>query len=325
MKITIENYPLPLKSPFAITGHTFTTSDTVRVTLEDNGFIGRGESLGIYYNNENAASIIAQLEQVSESITSGITLEQVQRLLPLGGARNALDCALWDLEAKRSGRTVWEMLDILPKPLVTVATIGIASPENMAESARQFSQYPKLKIKLSGDAPIERLEAIRLARPDATLIVDVNQGWTFEELKEYTPSVNKLGIAMIEQPLPRGGDQELEGYQSIVPLGADESCLNASEYETAARRYDVINIKLDKCGGLTEGLKIVRLAQRDGKGLMVGNMTGSSLSMAPSYVIGQYCQFIDIDGPLFLKQDIADALNYGDGGVVSVPIPALWG
>jgi len=325
MKVNIEYHPLELKSPFVITGYTFSSSDTVRLTLEDNGFIGRGECLGIYYNNENAGSIIDQLEQVSEVITAGITLAEVHNLLPLGGARNALDCALWDLEAKRSGVTVWEKLDIIPKLLITVATIGIDSPEKMAERAREFAQYPNLKIKLSGDAPIERLEAIRSARPDATLIVDVNQGWTFEELKEYTPPSKKLGIAMIEQPLPRGDDHELDGYQSKVLLGADESCLDSSEYELAARRYDVINIKLDKCGGLTEGLKIVRLAQRDGKGLMVGNMTGSSLSMAPSYVIGQYCKFIDIDGPLILKQDIPHALNYGEGGVVSVPTPALWG
>ncbi len=173
--------------------------------------------------------------------------------------------------------------------------------------------------------PIMKLEAIRKARPDANLIVDVNQGWSFNELKDYTPAAERLGIAMIEQPLPRGGDAELEGYKSPIPLCADESCLDVSEYETAARRYDVINIKLDKCGGLTEGLKLVELALQDSKGLMIGNMMGSSLSMAPSYVIGQYCRFVDIDGPLFLKQDIDNALEYYDGGTVSIPIPALWG
>lgn len=139
------------------------------------------------------------------------------------------------------------------------------------------------------------------------------------------PVAAKLGVAMIEQPLVRGMDEMLEGYRSRVPLGADESCLDSSEYATAARRYDVINIKLDKCGGLTEALKIVKLAERDGKGLMVGNMTGSSLSMAPAYVIGQFCQFVDIDGPLFLKEDIEYALDYGDGGMVSIPSASLWG
>jgi len=325
LKIKIEKHSFPFKTPFAITGYTFTASDTVRVILEDDGFIGRGEAMGVYYENESADSIAAQLEAVADTVAAGITRELAQDLLPPGGARNALDCALWDLAVKQAGTSIWDMLKIAPRPLSSVATIGINSPEVMGEVAKNFAQYCNLKVKLSNDDPIARLEAIRAARPDATLIVDVNQGWTFEELKEYTPAAERLGIAMIEQPLPRGADDALEGYKSAVPLGADESCLDVSEYETAARRYDVINIKLDKCGGLTEGLKIVEMAKRDGKGLMVGNMCGSSLSMAPAYVIGQFCQFIDIDGPLFLIQDIENALQYGDGGVVTVPTPQLWG
>jgi len=325
MRIKIENFPMILKSHFTITGHTFTSSDTVRVTLQDKGIVGRGEGLGIFYKNESAASIIQQLEQVRHSIHSGISFDDVQKLLPPGGARNALDCALWDLDVKRNKTTIWNKLNIAPKKLVTVATIGIDTPNKMATAAQEYNQFPKLKIKLSNDAPIERLEAIRHARPDATLIVDVNQGWTFDELKKYTPAVKKLGIVMIEQPLPRGADDVLEDYRSDVPLGADESCLNLSEYESAALKYDVINIKLDKCGGLTEAMKIAKCALHDGKGLMVGNMLGSSLSMAPSYVIGQLCQFVDIDGPLFLKADIDDALTYSDGGVVSLPSQALWG
>ncbi len=325
MKIKIEKKSFPLKSPFAITGHTFLSSDTIQVTLEDETHIGRGEALGIYYNSETMDSMESQLQDISANLTADTSNEQIQSLLPLGGARNALDCALWDLQAKRSGVSIWKRLKITPKPLATVATIGIDSPEAMASAALAYAKYPNLKIKLSSDEPIAKLQAIRTARPDAKLIVDVNQGWSFDELKDYTPAAAKLGIAMIEQPLARGGDEALEGYSSPVPLGADESCLDASEYETAARRYDVINIKLDKCGGLTEALKIVALAERDGKGLMVGNMTGTSLSMAPAYVIGQFCRFVDIDGPLFLKQDIKNALDYGDGGVVSIPTPTLWG
>ncbi|MFK5894353.1 MAG: dipeptide epimerase [Pseudomonadota bacterium] len=325
MNIKIENFPMALKAHFTITGHTFTSSDTVRVTLKDNGIVGRGEGLGVFYKNETAASMMQQLEQIRSSIPSGITLDDVQKLLPPGGARNALDCALWDLEIKRCKTTIWKRLKISPKKLVTVATIGIDTPQAMAKAAKNYSQYPKLKVKLSNDAPIERLEAIRQARPDATIVVDVNQGWTFDELKEYTPAVKKLGIVMIEQPLARGADDELEGYQSDVKLGADESCLDLSEYKSAALKYDVINIKLDKCGGLTEALKIVKCARQDGKDLMVGNMLGSSLSMAPSYVIGQFCQLVDIDGPLFLKADVDNALIYNDGGIVTVPSQALWG
>ncbi|MBL4802049.1 MAG: dipeptide epimerase [Emcibacter sp.] len=324
-KITIEKHSFPFKQPFAITGYTFTASDTVRVIIEEDGYVGRGEAIGIYYENESMDSIADQLKAVIHSSKADITRELAQEILPSGGALNGLDCALWDLAAKCADKSIWELLKITPKPLSSVATIGIADPEVMGEAAIKFAQYTNLKIKLSHDEPIARLEAVRAARPDATLIVDVNQGWTFEELKEYTPAAKRLGIAMIEQPLPRGGDEALEGYTSPVPLGADESCLDTSEYKTAARRYDVINIKLDKCGGLTEALKIVELAKRDGKGLMVGNMCGSSLSMAPSYVIGQFCQFVDIDGPLLLEQDIENALHYGDGGVVSIPSPELWG
>ncbi len=332
MKLTIEKIALPYKAPFVITGYTFTSADTVRVTLEEDGPTGRGEALtgrgeafGIYYADETMGSMAEQLESVADQVAAGITRQALQNLLPPGGARNALDCALWDLEAKRTGKSVWELLDITPRPLSTVCTIGIDDPEAMGEAARRAARFSNLKIKLSNDDPVARLKAIRAARPDAKLIIDVNQGWSFSELKEYLPVAQKLGIDMIEQPLPRGDDEALEGFKSVIPLGADESCLNITEYETAARRYDVINIKLDKCGGLTEGLKIVKLAQRDGKGLMVGNMSGSSLAMAPGFVIGQFCQFVDLDGPLLLAKDVQNGMHYGEGGVVSVPNQTLWG
>jgi L-alanine-DL-glutamate epimerase-like enolase superfamily enzyme len=195
----------------------------------------------------------------------------------------------------------------------------------MAAKARAFAAYPQLKVKLDAHQPIERLAAIRAARPEATLVIDVNQGWSLVELETYTPELATLGVAMIEQPLPRGSDSELEGYSSPIPLGADESCLDLSEYEEAASRYDVINIKLDKCGGLTEALAIAERARDEGKDLMVGNMTGTSLSMAPSHVIGQFCRFIDIDGPLLLAADIAGGLDYLPGGLVAPPEPQLWG
>lgn len=325
IKIKIEKHSFPFKTPFTITGHTFTASDTVRVVVEDGGYVGRGEAIGVYYKNETVDSMVTQLEEALNKSKVRISRESAQTLLPSGGALNALDCALWDLTVKSMRQSIWKLLKITPKPLSSVATIGIGNPKIMGETATKLAQYSNLKIKLSNDDPMTCLEEIRGARPDATLIADVNQGWTFEELKEYTPYAKRLGIAMIEQPLPRGSDEELEGYKSPVLLGADESCLDTSEYEIASRRYDVINIKLDKCGGLTEGLRIVNLAKREGKKLMIGNMCGSSLSMAPSYVIGQFCQFIDIDGPLLLKQDIENALHYGDGGMVTVPTPELWG
>lgn len=325
MQLAIEHKRFPLKAPFSITGYTFEHIDAIQVVLAEDGKAGLGEAVGVYYNDETVASMHEQLELMRSHVEAGITRAQLQELMPPGGARNALDCALWDLEAKRTGQSIWQLLDIQAKPLVTVCTIGIGSPEEMAETATRYAPYGKLKVKLSAEDPIARLEAIRAARPDASIVIDVNQGWSFDELSEYAPAVARLDVAMIEQPLPRGGDDALEGFESPVPLGADESCLSLAEYAEVAGRYDVINIKLDKCGGLTEALQIVDRARRDGKALMVGNMMGSSLSMAPAMVVGQYCSFVDIDGPLLLANDVDNALDYRTGGEVALPSPQLWG
>jgi len=325
MNINIEKISLPLAAPFAITGHVFEVSDTLRVTLSKDGASGVGESIGAYYFDETVESMAAQLEEVMPQLQGDLSIEAIQDILPPCGARNALDCAFWDYRAKAAGKRIWELLNITPKQLTTVYTLGIASPQEMGERAAEASKFSNLKIKLDAHNPIEKLEAIRAARPDANLIVDVNQGWTFAELKEYLPHTERLNIVMIEQPLARGGDEELEGFKSPVPLGADESCCHMGEFELARDRYDVINIKLDKSGGLTEGLALVEAANKANMGLMVGNMTGSSLSMAPSYVIGQFCQFVDIDGPLLLKKDVAHGLEYFEGGVVGLPTSQLWG
>jgi L-Ala-D/L-Glu epimerase len=325
VKMTVETVRRPLAAPFVITGYTFTHLDAVWVTLEHDGATGRGEGVGMYYLGENPETMTRELEGVRDPVESGATRIDIQSLLPRGGARNALDCAYWDLECKTSGQTIWQVLDITSQALVTVATIGMGTPEEMAAKALAFAAYPQLKVKLDGHQPLERLSAIRNARPEATLVIDVNQGWSMTELATYTPELANLGVAMIEQPLPRGSDSELEGYASPIPLGADESCLDLSEYEEAASRYDVINIKLDKCGGLTEALAIAERARGEGKDLMVGNMTGTSLSMAPSHVIGQFCRFVDIDGPLLLASDIGEGLSYSEGGWVEPPSPSLWG
>ncbi|WP_308910780.1 dipeptide epimerase [Pseudokordiimonas caeni] len=325
LKVGIEKVSFPLKKPFTITGHTFTETDAVHVTLMSGGVSGRGEGNGVYYLGDTVEGMMKQLEEVAPLVERGLSHESLLDILPAGGARNALDCAYWDLTAKQTGVRVWDRLNIPFKTRQTFFTIGIGSADEMAKNADAAGRYPNIKIKLDADDPVGKLAAIRRARPDARLIIDVNQGWSFDELKEYAPACAHLGIAMIEQPLPRGGDEALEGYRSPVPLGADESCLDAGEYATAAQRYDVINIKLDKCGGLSAGLTLAGLARRDGKQLMVGNMTGSSLSMAPSYVIAQFCDFVDIDGPLLLAADVDAALAYGPDGTVEVPPAALWG
>ena len=325
MAVTIERVSIPLHEPLVITGHSFSHLNTVWVTLDRDGVIGRGEGTGSYYLGETQDTIGAALESIAPALRSGLSRDELQELLPPGGARNAVDCALWDLECKEAGETIWERLGLSPRELTTVATIGVGDAQAMAAHAARWSSFPQLKIKLSGDSPVEKMRAIRRARPDATLVVDANQGWSFAELQEYLPALVEVDIAMIEQPLPRGGDDELEGFDSPIPLGADESCLNLAECDDAATKYDVINIKLDKCGGLTEALAMVTAAQSAGKRLMVGNMTGSSLSMAPSFVVGQFCEFVDIDGPLLLEHDVENGLHYAPDGQVSPPTPVLWG
>lgn len=325
MKYEVVPMTLPLERPFVITGHTFTNLEAVVVTLTNGNYVGRGEGDGVYYLGETQKSMLDELESVRHHVEAGITREQLQDLLPAGGARNALDCALWDLEAKTTGQRIWKLLAMQPKTLNTVATIGMGTAKEMADRALEFSNYPSLKVKLDNDSPIDRLEAIRSARPDATLVIDVNQGWEYQDLLNYLPDLERLGIAMIEQPLRRAGDKQLEDLESPIPIGADESCLTLEEYHQIKNRYQVINIKLDKTGGLTEALRIVKAAKRDGKMLMVGNMTGSSLSMAPAYVIGQFSTFVDIDGPLLLAEDIAHGLQYLDAGVVGLPSEELWG
>ena len=324
-QMTVEHKVFPLRAPFVITGYTFTEHHAIWVTVSNGIHRGRGEACGIYYHGDTPESMTAELESIRGAVESGASREDIQQLLPPGGARNALDCALWDLECKSKGATIWELTGIDPHPLTTVATIGIGEADEMAARARELAEFAKLKVKLDDHDPLGRLRAIRSARPDAEIVIDVNQGWDFDTLQSLTNNLAELGVAMVEQPLPRGADDELEGYHSPIPIGGDESCLSLEEYAGIAGRYDVINIKLDKCGGLTEALQIAKAAQADRKKLMVGNMTGSSLAMAPSFVLGQLCEFVDIDGPTLLASDIDDALVYEPGGVVDAILPALWG
>lgn len=314
-----------LTSPFRISGHEWLNSRCLVVTLGKDGYVGRGEAQGVFYLDETADSIFEQAHAVASDIRQGITREELQSLLPAGGARNAIDCALWDLECKRSGKTIWQLTGITPKPVTTVFTIGLEStPEAMAAKAAAATEAPILKIKLDGHLPYEKLAAIRAARPDAQLVVDANQGWSFALLQEVLPKCASLNLGMIEQPLARGNDHMLEGFESPVTLAADESCLHSGELDTAAKRYSMINIKLDKTGGLTEALRLANAAKSKGCKLMVGNMVGTSLSMAPSFVVAQLCDFVDIDGPLLLKYDHPLGLNYNKG-IVKGFTPELWG
>lgn len=311
------------REPFHITGYTWTCMDIIYVEIHEDGATGRGEAAGVYYFDETGDSMRRDILSVRPAIEAGAGREDLLGLLPAGGARNALDCALWDLEAKLAGKTIWELTGVDPGPLQTVLTVGLDTPDVMAASAKRLAS-DRLKVKLSGDAPLERIVAVRKARPDADIIVDANQGWSFAQLEELAPKFRELRVAMIEQPLPRGADDGLEGFESPVPLCADESCLDTSEFELAARRYHVINIKLDKTGGLTEALALAKLARRRGLDVMVGNMVGTSLAMAPGCVVAQLCRFVDLDGPCFLVRDREHAIRY-DNGALTLPTPALWG
>ncbi|MCK5747806.1 MAG: dipeptide epimerase [Oricola sp.] len=325
LRLNVHKTSWPLTAPFRITGHVFTSADAIVVELVDDGRAGRGEGLGVYYLQENADLLLDQVEAVRADIERGISLEDLQELLPAGGARNAVDCALWDLETKRKGKSIWALTGIDPKPVRTVFTIGIEeTPDAMAAKAARAKNYPVLKVKLDGVDPVERMSAIRAARPDATLVIDANQGFTMDLLRDVVKPLAELGVAMIEQPLPRGGDEALADFSAPVPICADESCLHRAELAPALDRYDMINIKLDKTGGLTEALALAKEARSAGKRLMVGNMVGTSLSMAPAFVIAQLCDFVDLDGPLALKSDYAGGMIY-NGAMVSAPESGFWG
>ena len=325
IKLSVHQEDWILTTPFRISNAGWTSFPAIVVELQDGDLVGRGEAQGVDYLDETLASMMAQVEAVTERIEVGANRSDLLELLPPGGARNALDCALWDLEAKRAGKRVWELAGIDIKKIVTVYTIGLEDePETMADKAAAAAHQPVLKVKLGADRPVERIEAIRAVRPDATIVVDANQGWGFDQLEDVAPRLKNLGVTMIEQPLPRGADEELEGYSSPLPLCGDESCVHGGEIEQAERRYQMVNIKLDKCGGLTHGIEIAREARRRNLGLMVGCMGGTSLAMAPSFVVGLLCDFHDVDGPLLLKNDRAFGLRF-NGGVVEPPSEKLWG
>lgn len=314
-----------MKVPFRITGHLWNANSVVVVELSEEGHRGRGEGMPVYYLGESVESLYDSIQAVAGALERGMSREGLLNLMGAGGARNAVDCALWDLEAKKSGKPIWTLTGLESKPVITAFTIGIEeSPTAMAARATEAAIYPFLKIKLDTDRPIERVSAIRSARPDADLMVDANQAWTFEQLREFSPRLAELGVRVIEQPLPRGQDERLEGYRSPIPLCADESCQHRDELDRVVGRYQMVNVKLDKAGGLTEALMLARAAQRQGVQLWVGNMGGTSLAMAPGFVLAQLCDYVELDGPLLLKDDRVPGLRY-EGGAISGFPASLWG
>jgi L-alanine-DL-glutamate epimerase-like enolase superfamily enzyme len=323
VSVHLENWMALI--PFRISRNTCDDFPSVVCEIEQDGAIGRGEGLGVDYLGEDQKSMLAQIESVADELAAGAGRKELMELLPPGGARCAIDAALWDLEAQLSGTSAWSAAGVSEEPVETVFTIGLeAEPEDMGARAAAAANLTLFKVKLNNDRPVERIASIREARPDARLVVDVNEGWGFDQLLEVTPALAELGVSMIEQPLPRGHDDELEGYESALPLCADESIQHSGELEQIAGRYQMINIKLDKSGGLTHGLELADAAREKGLGIMIGCMGGTSLSMAPMHVIAHKADFVDIDGPLLLKNDRLGGFVY-DKGVVSLPDKRFWG
>ena len=312
--------------PFRISGHVFTETALLVAELTDGTHVGRGEGAGVYYLGDDIDHMLAEATGVREDIENGATREELQQLLPPGGARNALDCAFWDLEAKQSGRPVWELAGLDPPgPLCSTLTLGADSPEAMARAALAIDPEAPVKVKLTGDLDedILRVAAIRAARPDAWIGVDANQGYDRRTLAGLLPALVEHGVAQLEQPLKRGREADLDGLKRPLPFAADESALSLADTASLVGRFDIVNIKLDKCGGLTEGLAIARQAKKLGLDVMVGNMMGSSLSMAPSYLVGQLCDIVDLDGPTFLARDRVPGVEYR-GGMIHCPAE-IWG
>jgi L-Ala-D/L-Glu epimerase len=315
----------PLATPFRISGYTFQVIDVLVVTLEQDGRVGRGEAAGVYYKEDRPSSMRDSIESVRSAVMQGINREMLLTLLPSGGARNALDCALWDLEAKLSGCPAWHLADLSrPTPVLTTFTCGADAPDRMAMAARAYTGARAIKLKLLGDAvDADRVRAVREALPDVWLGVDANQGFSRSSLEGLMPTLVDTRVALLEQPFPVGQEALLDDLRSAIPLAADESAQTVEDIENLVGRFDVVNIKLDKCGGLTAGLAMARAARRAGMRTMVGNMMGTSLAMAPAFLIGQSCDVVDLDGPVFLTLDRSIKVEYVNG-TITCP-EQLWG
>ena len=320
LAMTVATETLRLAKPFRISGYVFEGSDVVVVTLSDGEHEGRGEGGGVFFLGDDVGHMLAALDGARSAIEAGPSREELRSILPPGGARNAVDCALWDFEAARAGRPVWQLAGLSePKPLRTTFTLGADTPAVMAEGARNYANARSIKIKLTGELELDlaRVAAIRAARDDVWLGVDGNQGFGIGDLDALVKGLKDQRVSLLEQPLARGRESDLDGYSSAIPIAGDESILSLDDVPGAVGRFEVINIKLDKCGGLTEGLMMARLARDLGLGVMVGNMVGSSLAMAPGFVLGQGCDVVDLDGPTFLAKDREPSVRYHDGMITA--------
>lgn len=315
----------PIRGSFAISRGSRTATEVVVAELTRDGHTGRGECVPYPRYGETVERVIADIEALRARLAAGLDREGLQAALPAGAARNAVDCAFWDLEAKRAGKRAFELAGLpAPKPLTTAYTLSLDAPDAMGRAAAENAHRPLLKLKVTGEGDLERVRAVRTNAPKSRLVVDANEAWTPEQFTRFVPELAGLGVAMIEQPLPAKADAPLASLKRPIPVCADESCHDAATIEGLVGRYDMVNIKLDKTGGLTEALKLRRAAEAKGFGVMVGCMIATSLSMAPALLVAQGVEVVDLDGPLLLARDRESGLRY-DGSTVYPAEPALWG
>lgn len=319
----IESFPL--RQHFTISRGTKTETIVVTATVSDGDFSGQGECGPNIRYDETPDSVLAQIEALAPAVESGLDRAALQNALPPGAARNALDCALWDYEAKRTGTPVWRRAGLeAPRSLTTAFTLSADTPDAMARDAATNADRPILKLKLTGDEDLARVRAVHEAAPQAQLIVDANEAWDADAYSRTVPHFAELGVALIEQPLPAGSDADMAHLARPIPVCADEAFRDASSVPSLVGKYDMVNIKLDKTGGLTGALQAAVAAREAGFEIMVGCMVGTSLAMAPAFLVAQSAQFVDLDGPLLLAADRETPLPI-EGSTLSPPLPQLWG
>jgi L-alanine-DL-glutamate epimerase-like enolase superfamily enzyme len=315
----------PLRAAFTISRGAKWEARVVVAEIDDGTVLGRGECVPYGRYGETVEAVVAAIEAQAGAVAHGLDRAALGRTMAPGAARNALDCALWDLEAKRAGERAWGLAGLAaPAPAVTAETIGIDTCEAMGAAAARLAGRPLIKVKLGAEDVLGRIRAVRAAAPATRLVVDANEAWSMELLAQVAPGLAGLGVEMIEQPLAAGADQDLAGFDSPVPLCADESCHGAADVGALAGAYALVNIKLDKTGGLSAALELAAAARRAGLGVMVGCMVGTSLAMAPATLLMEGAACVDLDGPLWLKRDRDHGLDFIDGRV-HPPGPALWG
>ena len=324
-RLSVSRRAWPLAQPFVISRGSRTTAEVVVAELHDGDSHGRGECVPYPRYGESVDSVVAALEAMKGAVFSGLNRDSLQRAMPPGAARNALDAAFWDIEAKRAYSSAAQLAGIGPlKPLVTAYTLSLDTPERMGAAAAAQKARPLLKLKLTGDGDLERVQAVRENAPASRLIVDANEGWTPQQCAELMPELAKFGVELIEQPLPADNDDALAELPHPIPICADESCHTAADLDRLVGKYDAVNIKLDKTGGLTEALSLAAAARERGFSIMVGCMIGTSLAMAPAVLLAQQASVVDLDAPLLLAADRNQRLRY-EGSVVYPPEPELWG